>query len=148
MAGTPSKKGARDMVLRLRANVILDEVKVTSVQIEEKVPVCSEQGPAIQGTAHPAAGVGEGLLDVVERLKHIEDPRVLVEELPSEGGATARCGKQQDVLPRRLNRHPAVIAQSCPSGVLRRDNKKANAFSASLFHSHHFLTKGLSRLNN
>ena len=100
MAGAAAEEGARDVVLGLWADVILHEVKVTGVQIEEEVPVCSQQGPAVQGATQPAAGVGEGLLDVVERLIHVEDPRVLVEELPGEGRAAARRGKQQDVLPR------------------------------------------------
>ena len=114
------------MVLGLRADVILHEVKVAGVQVEEEVPVGSQQGSAVQGATQPAAGVGEGLLDMVERFKHVEDPRVLVEELPGEGRAAARGGKQQDVLPRRLNGHPAVIAQGSPPGVLKKETTKSS----------------------
>lgn len=123
MTGAPAEKGACDVVLRLGTDVILHEVKLTSVQIEEKVPVSSQQGTAVQGATQPAAGVGEGLLDVVQRFKHIEDPRMLVEELSGKWGTTACSGKQQDVLPRWSYGQPAVIAGGSPPGVLSEKNK-------------------------
>lgn len=64
---------------------------------------------------------------MVERLKHVEDPRVLVEELPGEGGAAARGGEQQDVLPRRLRGCPTVVAQASPPGVLKK-GKESHMF--------------------
>ncbi len=133
MAGASAEEGVCDVVLGLGADVVLHEVKVTGVQIEEEVSVCSQQGPAIQGATQPAAGVGEGLLDVVERLEHVEDPGVLVEELPGEGGATARGGKQQDVLPRRLDGHPTVVAQGSPPGVLKKETTKSCALLLTHF---------------
>lgn len=100
MAGAPPEEGTGDVFLRLRADVILYEVEVTCVQIEEEVPVCSQKRPAVEVTAQSAAGVGEGLLDMVEGLKHIKDLWVLVEELPGEGGAAAGGCKKQNVFPR------------------------------------------------
>lgn len=48
---------------------------------------------------------------MVEGLKHVKDLRVLVEELPGEGGAAAGGCKEQDVFPRRLGGHRTIIAQ-------------------------------------
>lgn len=109
------------MVLRLRADVTLHKVKVAGVEIEQEVSVRSQQGPAVKGATEPPAGVSEGLLDVIERLEHIEDPRVLVKELPGEGRAAASGGEEQDVLPGRLYGRPAVTAQSSPPGVLKTE---------------------------
>lgn len=103
------------MILRLWIDVILHEVKVTCVEIKKEVPVRTQKCSAVQSATQPAAGVGEGLLDMVERFEHIEDPWVLVEELPGEGRAAPCGGKQEDVLTRQLNRHPAFVAQK--SGV-------------------------------
>lgn len=88
------------MFLRLGSDVILNKVEVTRVQIEEEVPVSSQKRPAVEVTAQSAARVSEGLLDMVEGLKHVEDPGVLVEKLPGEGGTTAGGRKEQDVFPR------------------------------------------------
>lgn len=99
MAGAPPEEGIGDVFLRLRADVILDEVEVARVQIEKEVPVSSQERPAVEVTAQSAAGVGEGLLDMVEGLKDVKDLWVLVEELPGEGGAAAGGCKEQDVFP-------------------------------------------------
>ena len=123
MAGASAEEEACDVVLGLRADVVLHEVKVAGVEVEEEVPVGSQQGPAVQGATQPAAGVSEGLLDVVERLEHVEHPRVLVEELAGEGGAAARGGKQKDVFPRQRHGNPTVVTQRSPSGVWKKEKK-------------------------
>lgn len=100
MAGAPSEEGTGDVFLRLRADVILYKVEVACVQIEEEVPVSSQKCPAVEVAAESAAGVSEGLLDMVEGLKYVEDLWVLVEKLPGEGGAATGGRKEQDVFPR------------------------------------------------
>lgn len=67
---------------------------------------------------------------MVQGFEHVEDLWVLVEELPGEGGAAARGGEQQDVLPRRLDGHPAVIAQGSPPGVLKKETTKSYKFNS------------------
>lgn len=56
---------------------------------------------------------------MVEGFEHIEDLWVLVEELPSEGGATPSGSKQQDVFPWKLRGHQTVITQGSPPDVFK-----------------------------
>lgn len=95
------------MVLGLWADVLFQEVEVTVVQVEEEVPVRSQQGPVFT----------EDPLEVLEGLIKVVDPWVVVKKLPNEGRAGTSDAHEQDV---RSGRCQPVVAEASPPGVLER----------------------------
>lgn len=93
------------MVLGLWADVLFHEVEVTVEQVEEEVPVRSQQGPIFT----------EDRLEVHEGLIKVVDSWVLVEKLPNEGGASTSDGHDQDV---RSGGCQPVVTEASPPGVL------------------------------
>lgn len=94
------------MVLGLWADVLFHEVEVTVVQVEEEVPVRSQQG----------AMFTEDHLEVLEGLIKVVDPWVLVEKLPNKGGAGTSDAQEQDV--RSGGCQP--VTEASPPGVLEK----------------------------